>query len=160
MYNIDYIKLILWLIPEELQLPKMVALVNAFSAPFKLLYNDFIARRTRNIYKIEHNSQVCYLEAALNDSFDVTQRRIYITDGNMYTQLYIFTEVESKPLFVFTEAENKPVYIYPESDYVQTRVDFIVNIPAVIKPLINEYELIALIDFYKLASKRMNLNYF
>lgn len=105
--------------------------------------------RAENIYKLAHNSQKCYLRAALNDTFDVEQRRIRIDDGNSYKRKYIYTDAEEKPRFLGT------IYLYDDADYEDTGVDFLVIVPAGLD--YSSVRMKALIDFYKLASKRYKI---
>ena len=87
--------------------------------------------------------------SALNDKFDVSLRRIKITDGNRFQRQYIYTRGEQKPKFLGT------IYLYERADYGDTGVDFIVLVPRGL--LYNEFEMKYLIDFYKLASKRYKI---
>ena len=153
MYNIDYIRLLLWLVPKELHKVKLLTYLNALIAPVKLLYFDLLSYKDRVNYQLAHNSQICYLRAALNDQFDTTQRRIYITDGNSYNKLYIFTTSENKPKYLNT------IYVHLKNDYGDTGIDFIVVMPLALSEAVNSYALNALIEFYKLASKRYKVVY-
>lgn len=105
--------------------------------------------RAQNIYNLAHNSQKCYLRAALNDRFDNEQRRIEIDDGNSFKRKYIYTDAEEKPRFLGT------IFLYGDEDYEDTGVDFLVIVPAGL--VYSIYEMNALIDFYKLASKRYKI---
>jgi len=89
---------------------------------------------------------VCYLRAALNDKFDISQRRIKIAEGNRYKRQYIYTDGEKKPKYLGV------MYLRDDADYGDTGVDFIVLVPAGLQ--YNDYEMRYIIDFYKLASKR------
>ncbi len=105
--------------------------------------------RTDNIYKLNHNSQICYLRKALNDRFDSSLRRIVIASGNAYTRQYIYTDAEQKPKWLGT------IYLHGDEDYSDTGVDFIVKVPQDLQ--FSKYEMTALIDYYKLASKRYKI---
>lgn len=98
-------------------------------------------------YTTAHNGQVCYLRKALNDRFDIVKRRIKIADGNRYKREYIYTLGEQKTQILWVWCICDKI-----RDYADTGVDFIVLIPTGL--IYNEYEMKALIDFYKLASKR------
>ena len=117
--------------------------------PLIKVVDDFNFNRNQNLYNLAHNGQVCYLRKALNDRFDIAQRRIKIIDGNKYKREYIYTDGEQKPRFLGT------MYLRDDADYSDTGVDFIVLIPAGLN--YNDYEMRALIDFYKLASKRYKI---
>jgi len=148
VFNIDIKKLAMLLLPIKLRQARLFALLRAMVTPVSSLHYKFTVKRDANIYKLKHNSQVCYLRAALNDSFDVEKRRIKIFDGNQYARNYIYTRGEEKPKHLGT------MYLYDRADYSDTGVDFIVEVPA---ETYRKYEMEALIDFYRLASKRYKI---
>lgn len=151
-YNIDIKKLAVLHLPTFLRSAEMIAWMQCLSAPLVDLHDDFKANRNANIYNLAHNGQVCKLRAALNDRFDISQRRIYIDDGNLYQRTYIYTDGEKKPKYLGT------MYLYDDAEYDDTGVDFTVWVPADLH--YNSYEMTALINFYKLASKRYKINTF
>ncbi|WPC13622.1 hypothetical protein LEQ04_08415 [Riemerella anatipestifer] len=113
------------------------------------LLDRFNFNRNENLYNLQHNGQVCYLRKVLNDRFDVSQRRILIVDGNRYRRPYIYTDGEQKSKYLGI------MYLRDDADYADTGVDFIVLVPAGLS--YNNYEMQALVDFYKLASKRYKI---
>lgn len=137
------------LTPTFLRKQKFLAWLRALHFPLIKIVDDFNFNRNQNLYNLAHNGQVCYLRKALNDRFDVGQRRIKIADGNRYQRQYIYTRGEQKPKFL------GKIYLYDRADYGDTGVDFIVLIPNNL--VFNEYEMKALVDFYKLASKRYKI---
>lgn len=148
-FNVDIPKLTQLLTPTFLRTPVQTAWLKALHFPLEKVVDDFNANRNQNLYNLAHNGQRCYLRKALNDRFDVADRRITIDDGNRYQRQYIYTDGEQKPKYLGT------IFLYDDADYSDTGVDFIVNVPADLQ--YNEYELTALIDFYKLASKRYKI---
>lgn len=118
-------------------------------APLDQVLDWFTLSRRDNLYNLAHNSQKCYLRAVLNDRFDIALRRIRIEDGNKYKRQYIYTDGEQKPKFL------GKMFLYDDADYSDTGVDFIVLVPSDLQ--YNTYEMQALIDFYKLASKRYKI---
>ena len=118
-------------------------------SPLEQVLDWFTNSRRDNLYNLDHNSQKCYLRAVLNDRFDISSRRIRIEDGNKYKRQYIYTDGEQKPKFLGT------MFLYDDADYSDTGVDFIVLVPSDLQ--YNTYEMQALLDFYKLASKRYKI---
>jgi hypothetical protein len=153
MYKIDYTRLVLWLIPAYLRKPVLTTYLNVLVSLVKTMYYDFLTSRQKNIYALEHNGQVCYMRAVLNDEFDSSLRRIRITDGNRYARTYIYTAGENKPYHLGT------FRIRPSTDYADTGVDFIVKIPADLKNIISIHRIHSLINYYRLASKRYDIHY-
>lgn len=119
-------------------------------SPVGQVHYWWVGYRTDNIYKLSHNSQKCYLRGALNDRFDNELRRIRIDDGNSFKRKYIYTDAEEKPQFLGT------IFLYDDSDYADTGVDFIVVLPKLMGSF-SIYEMKALIDFYRMASKRYKI---
>ncbi|WP_461632732.1 hypothetical protein [Labilibaculum euxinus] len=148
VFDIDIKKLIILLLPIDLRKSKIVAFLRAMATPVASLRYRFIVKRTADLYKLNHNSQVCYLRAALNDNFDVEERRIRIIDGNQYNRNYIYTRGEEKPEFIGA------IFLRDRADYADTGVDFIVEVP---EGIYDQYRMQALIDFYRLASKRYKI---
>lgn len=148
-YNLDINRLVELLTPTFLRQKKHLAWLKVLHSPLTKVIDDFNENRKQNLYNLAHNGQVCHLRKALNDRFDVSQRRIKITEGNRYKRPYIYTDAERKPKYLGV------IYLRDDADYGDTGVDFIVQIPADL--FYNEYEMRALIDFYKLASKRYKI---
>ena len=148
-YHLNINKLVELLLPTFLRKEKMLAWLRALHFPLVKVVDDFNFNRNQNLYNLAHNGQVCYLRKALNDRFDVSARRIKITDGNRYKRQYIYTQGERKPKYLGV------MYLRQNTDYADTGVDFIVEVPKGLK--YNDYEMKALIEFYKLASKRYKI---
>lgn len=149
-YNVDFNKLAILMLPSFLRKKVMVAYIQSLLVPIASIHYQWKQKRLADWYKIEHTGQVCRLRKVLNDALDVSQRRIYIDEGNSFGRKYIYTRAENKPVFL------GKMFIYQNSDYTDTGVDFIVFVP---KEIINTqiHELNALITFYKLASKRYKI---
>ena len=148
-FNVNWKKLAVLLTPTFLRGEKITAWLELIIEGVNQVHYQWLQLRKNNIYSLAHNSQVCYLRAALNDRFDNEQRRILIVDGNKYEREYIYTRGEQKPYFLGT------LFIYSREDYADTGVDFIVRVPSDL--IYNEVEMQALIKFYKLASKRFKI---
>lgn len=147
-YKVDFKKLVVLLLPISLRQPLLIALFQVFIEPLENIHYEFTEKRTDTLYKIAHNGQVCYMRKALNDKFDRVDRRVKIIEGNQYQREYIYTEAEKKPKYLGV------IYIREDADYADTGVDFIVQIP---EKMYKKYEVEAIIDYYKLASKRYKI---
>lgn len=146
-FDVDYKKLAVLMLPTVLRRSNVVAFAQSLLAPIAELHYQWKLKRLSDWYQIQHTGQVCYLRKVLNDSLDVSQRRIYIGEGDSFPRKYIYTRAENKPVFL------GKMFIYQNSEYTNTGVDFIVYAPAeIIATKINELH--SLITYYKLASKR------
>lgn len=152
-YKIDYNRLVRLLLPTMLRKPVIQSFLDAMVIPAKSLYAAFNAYRKEADYKLNHNSQVCYLQAVLNDSFDYDNRRIRIGDA----------PIEEWARFLWKESEDRPIMLgtfmlQSERFIGSNSIDFIVYVPTALK--LNKNDLIkmnALIRYYKLAGKRYEI---
>jgi hypothetical protein len=153
MFNIDFNKLITWLIPAPLRKEIFFAWMQVLCSPVIQLYGEFMAKRSADLYTLDHNGRVFSLEAVLNDAFDSSDRSIYITDGFTKSRLYAYTRAEEKPLYL-----NPDVPMYNRADYADTGIDFIVWVPTAV-PLSAQQliQLNSLVIKYKLAGKRFKV---
>lgn len=148
-YNLNINKLTELLTPTFLRKERMLAWLRVIHFPLIKIMDDFNSNRNKNLYNLQHNGQVCYLRKVLNDRFDVSQRRIEIADGNRFKRQYIYTAGEQRPRYLGV------MYLRDDADYADTGVDFIVLVPDGLS--YNDYEMRAVVDFYKLASKRYKI---
>lgn len=161
-YNIDFDKLVGLLLPTSLRKRKMFSWLGVLLTPLKRIHYDFLQKRNEkngDLYRLQHNGQVCYLRKVLNDNFDPEKRRIKIIDGNQFKRKYIYTEGEQKPVFL------GKIFLRERSDYADTGVDFLVELPKEVwlyhrtqqNGTEHFYTIEAFIDFYKLAGKRYKI---
>jgi len=145
-YKVDFNKLPVSLMLVGVRKPAVLGFLWSFIKPLTTLHQLWQVMRLDNIYKLEHNAQVCYFRAALNDRFDPDLRRIYIDEGTTSNTTYIYTPGEHRPKYIGT------IYLYQALE-VEGGADFFVYVPSEI--LASQlYEIRALIDFYRLGGKR------
>lgn len=152
-YKINFNKLVVQLMPTFLRQPRMIAFISLFSAELTDLHNAWLVKKSADETWLQHNSQVCKLRKILNDEFDDIERRIKITDGQLYDRQYIYTLGEKKPKYL------GKIFIRQNTDYADTGIDFFVIVPVEINIEQNKYKLEALINRYRLASKRYKIIY-
>lgn len=151
VYDIDYDKLVALLQPTFLRQPLTLALLRASVTPVAMLHRQLLAFREEKQTQMSCNSQVCYLRKMLNDKFDSYHRRITISDAVRRTPLWLYREEEQKNTFLGTVMINR-------EDVISNYSEFEVNIPATL--LSQEAEIIAWLNYYKLATKFYTLKYF
>ncbi len=147
--------------PVDLRKPKRLAWLRVLVWPVKFIYNLLLQFRLNTIYYLTHSSQVCYMEAALNDVFDNDERRIYIADGPFKDPVPLYLDAEADkevPLAEDSELPvseyDAPVYLYTDAETAELGAQFIVYYPAVLA--LDAGQLIrmrALVDRYRLPSK-------
>ena len=159
VYNINWRKFIIENLEVDLRRVKTVKWLEVLFKPIIWLHIEFLAFRRQALYKVNHNSQICYLQAVLNDSFDNVQRRIIIRNAILREPLWFYEPEENKPVLFYEESDNKPVYFREESEFIGDGADFLVLVPIDLKPTNTQEEnallikMKAQIDYYKLFVK-------
>ena len=157
-FKVNFWHLATQVLPPRLKFPLVTALLEAAYSVMDYVYNLFSVNRDTNLYHISITPQVCCLEKALNDRFDITERRIYISDGYFHKRAYVYTRPEDKPRYVYNRIENKPIYLRTRMEVGVQNFDFVVNVPAGL--VYNRDEMTAFVEVYKLASKVFIINEF
>jgi hypothetical protein len=153
IFDINFKKLITWLVPEVLRKPKLMALLYALASPVVYIYNLFMINRRNNLYKLMITPQVCYVEMALNDKYDSSNRQIKIEQPKRKDPLFLYRKVENKPVHLFTkgEAPQPNTVLYQKGEASAFQYDFVVQVPATVA--FNMNEMSAVIDSYILPDK-------
>jgi hypothetical protein len=154
IYDINYKRLVTWIVPQVLRKPKTMGLLKAMVSPVVYIYNLFLINRRNNLYKLMITPQVCYVEMALNDKYDNSNRKIKIVRPKSYDPLFLFQRVERKPVFLHrrnTATAQQRQWLYQKGEASAFQYDFIVQVPATVAFDMNE--LTAVIDSYILPDK-------
>ncbi len=161
-YDVDFGVLVRTIVPVRLRNNIMLAWLAVLVSPVVWLYNLFKANRDDHLYDLSHNSQVCYLRAALNDLFDPVSRGILIEDGPFKDPLYLYLVPESKPLWLGLVSEEgttsypDPEVLYMDSETALLGISFIVKVPVVVAGG-SGYDVLrlrALVDHYRLPGRK------
>lgn len=152
MFNVDFKKLIIWVVPRWLRHSELRIIILSATWPVRQLYNMFLLFVAAKLYRLAHNSQVFSLQKVLNDAFDSTLKRIYITDFAGKTRIYFWPEIERRDVDFSVDQ-----FFWPDIDYADSGTDFTIHLPLGIS-LRMEY-LVSLMDEYKLAGKTYNIIY-
>lgn len=158
-YNVNFKRLALLLLPTFWRKPLFAALLYSLVSPLNMLYVRFKKFRQQSIYRITHNGQVCYLRAVLNDTFDPIERRIAVVDlydGGGFWILYK-REEGNQDILPFRKAEW-PALLNSRQTSDDNRCDFQINVPAALSSRIDIAYLKAIVNHYKLASRRFSTN--
>lgn len=147
MFDLIIDTIVEWVNITFLRKEKYLALINCAVKPVKDTLESLRALRTRTKYRLIHNGQICYLQAVLNDRYDNLLRRIYIEDGEVNGGTYVFTPGEELPLYLQT-------YIYSYDDWYLNGEYFVVVFPIDFDLELYKNEIRAIIDEYKLATKK------
>ncbi|MDR3287051.1 MAG: hypothetical protein LBT27_06385 [Prevotellaceae bacterium] len=155
-YVVEYKKLVLQLLPTFLRKPFVCAFMYSTVQPVMSVKFAFDDYRTATNYRLNHNGQVCYLRAVLNDYFDPILRRITIGDAenNLETMIIYLRETEN---FKIVPKRPSALILNKRGFGGVNSFDFTINVPA---ELMQENDRItAITNIYKLASKRYSIKY-
>jgi len=161
IYNINFTRLINWLVPPRLRREKLLNWLKVLVSQIQTLYNAWKSYHDDVDYRTGLNGQVCRLEGVLNDAFDPELRRINITDTNEYLVNLTHTDEAQDPLPLYmpdTGYNDDIVVIHDDSSYANSGYDFNVNMPVNLNTN-DEYRLKSILSTYKLASKRYKILY-
>ncbi len=134
-----------------LRKPRHIAWLESLVAPMVGIYNKFLSEQSRLNVEVNANSQTMLLEWLLNNRFDSTQRRIFITNNQAASPLInAYLKKENQPrLNAYRKGEGPKVVIGTKTETNIT--DFYVNIPAALSG--QQVPLSRLTSKYKLAGK-------
>lgn len=158
-YDIDYKKLALNITPIKLRNQLHMAFQYLVVSPISRLAKMFDAYRTDTNYRLHHNGQVCYLRAVLNDLFDSTLRRIQIEDLAPQRELVIWKRDQNKPIMISERSSGNAIIVSKRGFGGADGYDFVVICPLALRGVIDETRMRAVLDQYKLASKRYTITY-
>ena len=77
-YNVDFNRFAMQLLPPILRSKILVALLKILVLPLLVLYNKFMMYRAAVAGRLNITAHVQFIEKALNDTFFLTKRQIYI----------------------------------------------------------------------------------
>lgn len=159
-YDVNFRRLALLILPTFWRKPLLTAVAYASVSPITILHSGFLKFRKEKEYGLTHNGQVCYLRAVLNDNFDPAARRITITDAAASGTgvMLAYARDTGRALFL-PPRDGYPLLLNRRGYGGVSGYDFIVNIPYVLEGEIDTARLKAVVNTYKLASKRFGINY-
>ncbi len=159
-YDVNFKRLALLLLPTFLRKPLLGALVYAAVSPLNYLHTKFVLFQRSTDYRLTHNGQVCYLRAVLNDQFDPIERRITITEDATGTgPLMLWRRSEDRAQLLPMRESGTAFIVNRRGFDGVNSFDFWVNIPVALLEAVDVTRLKAIVNTYKLASKRFSINY-
>lgn len=159
VYNNDWDDFIVSNLSFDERKLKTISWLKILFKPIVRIHLEFLAFRHESLYKVNHNSQICYIQAVLNDSFDNVLRRIIIRNAIIKEPLWFYEPEENKPVLFYEPNDNKPVYFREENEFLGDGADFLVLVPIDLKPTNTQEEnafmikMRGQIDYYKLFVK-------
>lgn len=156
IFDVDYNRFVAIMLPSSLRKPLVFGLLRAAAVALQSLYEDFCEARDEHNFRLTHNGQVCYLQAALNAKFKSSIGTILILstvyDGEW---LYAVTEDGTGITQVISESndddEQDVPLVYSATTLNSAQNEFIVSVPSdlydstldAIKAFVNQYKLVS-----------------
>lgn len=156
IFSVDFEALIGQLLPMRWRKPLMHHWLLCLQAPTIALHQRLLIYRASVKRQLRYNSQVVYMQAALNDGVDNVTRRIFLSEGSNGVPLWLFTPAEEVPRFLGSRGAGAStigtsVWLFTRSETVATRYDFIVWVPVTL--IYDPIYLKGLIDSLRLPTK-------
>lgn len=162
-YKIDFFEVFKYLIPTRIRGAVHAAWLAALLKPLSTLNGRLETLVSQSRYFLAFNGQVILLEHVLNDRFDPGQRRIFIDDPleDAILPTFVFNRVEGQPdLYIYNQVEGQPdTFVYNAVDFVTT-TDFLVMIPSDVFSTELEILIKSLVDEYRKAGSRYQIQTF
>ena len=159
-YEVNIKRFALLLLPTFWRKPLLATLAYAMVSPLGYLHTRFVLFRRDTVYRLTHNGQVCYLRALLNDKFDPIDRRITITETVENVGFITLRKREEDAEVLVPRRGSGRILILNRRGYGGVSgYDFWVNIPLALYDKLDITQVRAVVDAYKLASKRFSINY-
>lgn len=160
-YSLD-IERLLSLLPVALRNRRLVMFMRCVNIPLGTLHLMFTQYRQKKEYRLLHNGQVFSLKQVVCDYCG--NNGCYITDGTYINEILLPTNAQGElinhQVSVPSDNSGTPQVWVPSKGLSQVeQADFIVHLPQSLYGTIDERELRAIIDDYKLAGKQYSIVY-
>ncbi len=161
LYDLKIKRLALLLLPTHYRRPLIAAFAQSMVQGVNIVYGNFMRLRQDKEYRLSHNGQVCHLRAVLNDTFDPVERRILVEDewSASLQEQRIFQREQERFILIPTSVTGTAFILNHRGFGGVNGFDFWITVPMELRSHINENRLNAVVDTYKLASKRWTINY-
>lgn len=159
IFDIDYKRQVLLLLPTFLRKPVLWAFLRAAVAPVERNHDLFLKNRNDNLYKLRMNGQVCYLRRMLNDAFPDANGAIRIEDGNTVGHWLFAYDKDYDPYTNYLPITDEGTIFYDKSTILEGVSGFTVVVPRALFNPNNDAKLRSLLNNYKLLSKSYIINY-
>lgn len=158
IYEVNWKRLALMLLPVRLRQPRLSALLHSLMAGVAAVHALFTNFKKETAYKLTITGQVCYLQKMLNDYFDYSDRRIVIGDIPLDEKpaMYLKSEGDVNGLITYKEGEATAEYGWMMS--YEAGDDgglFTVTLPTGL--VYDENKMRGLLDYYKIPTAQYKL---
>lgn len=155
MFNINFNKIIILILPPHKRGSKHIALLQTFIKPIIELYNSFISHRETTLDELNFDGSTIHFEFILNKKFNNGGEGIVIETIVNTSQVFIPCKSSGgDTIYVKNKAHASVENLYiGNKAYYDSLLDFIVKIPIQLYTYLNLDEVRAYVDKYRLAGK-------
>ena len=144
-YNSAFAKFAKNALPHFFRFEWLKDFIYSLIKPLQDVSDDFYSTISTVDLYLKYTSQHLSMEEMLNDKYDSTLRRIYITENNVIGQdmdIYKESETNPNPRAIYKQGEDNPVpiLIYKQSEYPISVYNFTINMPVTITYDSDEFE--------------------
>lgn len=156
LYQIDFKRLVLLLLPTFLRRPRLFAFLCALTFGVAELHVRFLKLRDSDLLRIRRNGQVCYLRGLLNDELDPVNRQIKIRDAaDEGDWVYAMDESEAYQLLI----DGTGTMVYDETLIIANTAFIYILVPWKKEEENLNNRLRSYLKEYKLLSKKYMIRY-
>lgn len=140
-----------------LRTASVLAMLKACVLPLEELRGELLLKRQDVNYWMGITPQKCYLEKALNDTFDTIQRRIFLSNTSGIDMQLIHTDAADMPVIIGQNTSDQYMLIHNNAGYTGGGINFVVNLNGLILNNYQTLQLTAIVNRYKLADKTFEI---
>jgi len=151
-----------WRKTKTEQESKLIPYLRSVITPIQELSDTLYTFQYQTMLFLNYCGQHLSLENMLNDKWDSTQRRIYITENNIingyvYLDLYLQGETDPTPISFYLQGESGgiPFSLYLQGETIGATYNFTINVPVSIS--FDTNEMTKKVKNYSEAAKTFNI---
>ena len=157
--NINYRLLMLLLTPPSVRNNLVNHFIDSLANPLDTLQNEF--SQFREGLNTKNSSQVCYMQAMLNDEFDFYERRIKVKISDLNIDFYLLWIEDKNKFMMLNEDHNEDMYLISSDGLIGVNnIDFEIVLPVGFTlSQLEQNKMIQLVNKNKLASKKFKITH-
>lgn len=128
-YKIDFIKLVVQLLPPILRSRLLTSLLRVMIVPLRYIYGKFSSLKDAADNHLNITGNVIYLEKALNDAFHLTDRQIYIETPEEEDAPSFYFAAEMQKANIMHLLSEGSGFVLRKKGESTVSVNFIVKVP-------------------------------
>ena len=113
--------------------PLFTAMLDSWMQAMNQVNAELVILRDALGFKLRFNAQIIYLTEYLNQIYDPSLKRIFITNTADIVFTYWYNKIELQtPVYLSNDAEGAAPYYIDNLSELASSIDYIINIPAAV----------------------------